>query len=463
MNLTLQLLIYYNIHKLRKFYKWNFIENFASNSMKSIDSNIFSIFVKQAYSMAKLIPFRAIRPIRDKAHLVVTRPVSTYSKSVLKAKLESNPYSFIRIIHPEFNIEEPITKPNSNERFRLVNNMYHQFIDDEILIQDQDEHIYLYKQTTPSHEFLGVICGASVEEYLNDSIKKHEATLTGRETIFTDYLDIVGFNAEPVLLTYPHQPTLEKIYQLISIDRPEYEFTTTDRIKHELWVIPKDIEKEIQVEFSKIESTYIADGHHRSASSSRLAARRFSEGHIDPLAKHNYFLAFLMDEKRLNILEFNRLVDTLNNFSPNEFLSEISKKFEITKLSIPTKPSSEHSITMNLENEWYELRCKQEIIDDSSSVSCLDAEILTQQILTPLLGISDLKTSELIHFIPGNLGIDAIIQPIQEGSSKVGFMLYPVTIEQIKKVADNQGIMPPKSTWVEPKMRSGLTIYKIEK
>lgn len=413
--------------------------------------------------MAKLIPFRAIRPIRDKAHLVVTRPVSTYSKSVLKAKLESNPYSFIRIIHPEFNAEEPLTKPNSHERFRLVNAMYHQFMDQQILIQDQEEHIYLYKQTTPTHEFLGIICGASVEEYLNDSIKKHEATLTGRETIFTDYLDIVGFNAEPVLLTYPHQPKLEGIYERISNERPEYEFTTTDRIKHELWIINKLHEKEILIEFSKIESTYIADGHHRSASSSRLAARRISLGYKNPLAKHNYFLAFLMDEKRLNILEFNRLVDTLNNYTATEFLTEISKKFEVTELNEPTKPTSEHIITMNLENEWYELRCKESIIDYSDPVSCLDAEILTQQILTPLLGIEDLKTSEIIHFIPGNQGIEAIIQPIQEKTSKVGFMLYPVTIEQIKKVADNQGIMPPKSTWVEPKMRSGLTIYEIEK
>jgi uncharacterized protein (DUF1015 family) len=419
--------------------------------------------VIQRLFMAIIKPFRAIRPTRDKAHLVVTRPVSTYSKAVLKAKLESNPYSFIRIIHPEFDKEIPKTKPNSIERFELVRGKYKEFIDENILTKDNEAHLYLYKQTTPTHEFLGVIGGASLEEYNNDKIKKHEATLTSRESMFTDYLDIVSYNAEPVLLSYPNNEKLEAIYAQIIEDRPEYEFSTTDRTKHELWLISKIDESLILEEFAKIDSSYIADGHHRSASSARLANNRNTLNLASKNANHDFFLAFFMDEKRLNILEFNRLVDTLNGYTQVRFIEAISPFFTIRKIDIPTKPNKEHIIVICFENEWFELECKSEIIDNTDPVACLDAEILTKYILTPILGINDLKSSDLIHFIPGNLGLKAIIDPIKEGKSKIGFILYPVTMEQVVRVADNNGIMPPKSTWVEPKLRSGLTIYEIEK
>jgi uncharacterized protein (DUF1015 family) len=411
--------------------------------------------------MATLHSFRAIRPSRDKAHLVVTRPVSTYSKSVLKAKLESNPYSFIRIIHPEFDKQIPQTNPNSKERFELVRSKYHEFIEEGIVFQDEIPHLYLYKQSTPTHEFLGIIGGASVEEYQQDKIKKHEATLTTREAMFTDYLDVVGYNAEPVLLSYPSNETLEDIYAKISSERPEYEFSTTDRTKHELWVLTLEEEALVKAEFAKIEASYIADGHHRSASSAGLSNRRKTAG-IHSMSS-DYFLAFFMDEKRLNIREFNRLVDNLNGLSEHAFLEKLKEKFIVTHLEQACKPEQEHHITMNLSGTWYLLICKPELYNTTDPVACLDPEILTQTILTPILGIEDLKTSASIQFIPGNIGLDAISTPISQGKAKVGFVLYPVTMNQVKKVADHQLIMPPKSTWVEPKLRSGLTIYEIEK
>jgi uncharacterized protein (DUF1015 family) len=411
--------------------------------------------------MAKIKAFKAIRPSRDKAHLVVTRPVSTYSKTVLKGKLESNPFSFIHIIHPEFNSTNPKTTPNSKERFQTVRKKYEEFIHEKILFKDQEDHIYLYKQTTPSNTFLGVIAGASVQEYLEDSIKKHEATLTKREEMFTNYLEIVGYNAEPVLLSYPHSPELEGIYERIIQSRPEYEFSTTDRIKHELWVIDSENEQLIASEFKKIDAIYIADGHHRSASSCKLALRNKD----NKLSKeiNDYFLAFFMDEKRLNILEFNRLVHTLNNLSDEDFLQKLKVNFEIEELKIGEKPKREHQITMNLHSKWYSLSCKNHILTHTNPVSCLDPEIVTNYILQPILGIQDLKTDNRISFIPGNLGLDAINMPIMENKSDVGFILFPLTFEQVVKVADKQMIMPPKSTWVEPKLRSGLTIFELEK
>lgn len=410
--------------------------------------------------MTKIKPFKAIRPTRDKAHLVVTKPVSSYSKIVLKARLESNPFTFIRIIHPEFD-KTTKTAPNSKERFELVRKKYHEFMNEGILVQDEIPSLYIYKQSTPTHEFIGVIGGASVQEYQEDAIKKHEATLTSRESMFTNYLDIVGYNAEPVLLSYPHNETLEQLYAEITTDRPEIEFSTTDRIKHELWIVSEKHQVAIQEAFEKIPATYIADGHHRSASSSRLATdRNKTNGFQDQ--SHDYFLAFFMDEKRMNILEFNRLVDHLNQLSVEEFLSKLNSSFEIIEISSAQHPEKEHQIVMNLKNKWYVLTCKNEIINNNDPVACLDAEILTNYILKPILGIEDLKTDESIHFIPGNLGIEAITEPIKQGKSQVGFLLYPVTMEQVIRVADNQGIMPPKSTYVEPKLRSGLTIYEIE-
>lgn len=409
--------------------------------------------------MATLHSFRAIRPSRDKAHLVVTRPVSTYSKSVLKAKLESNPYSFIRIIHPEFEKQIPQTNPNSKERFELVRSKYHEFMDEGIVFQDVTPHLYLYKQSTPTHEFLGIIGGASVEEYQQDRIKKHEATLTSREAMFTDYLDIVGYNAEPVLLSYPSSENLETIYSKITAERSEYEFSTTDRTKHELWILTPEEEALVRKEFTTIDATYIADGHHRSASSAGLAQRRKMMG--NSTESSDYFLAFFMDERRLNIREFNRLVENLNDLSEHAFLEKLKENFIVTHLDKACKPEQEHHITMNLSGTWYLLICKSELYSTTDPVACLDPEILTQTILTPILGIEDLKTSSSIKFIPGNLGLEAISDPIAQGKAQVGFVLFPVTMAQVKKVADNQLIMPPKSTWVEPKLRSGLTIYAI--
>lgn len=408
--------------------------------------------------MTKIIPFKAIRPLRDKAHLVATRPIFTYKKNILKAKLEENPYTFIRIIHPEYN-EVVKTKVNSKERFEAVRKEYARFQALGILKQDAHPHFYLYRQSTKDRVFLGVVAGASVEDYKQDHIKKHEATLTSRENMFTEYLAIVGYNAEPVLIAYPENPQLEAVYQKIMQERPEYEFSTTDEIKHELWLVNEEDGKVIQALFSQIQDTYIADGHHRSASSVRLAElRNQKEFKTD---KHNYFLAFFMDEKRLNILEFNRLIKSLNGLTNAGLLKQLEKSFMVSKLKDPKKPDAEHQMTMNLQNEWYLLVCRPEIINENHPVECLDSEILTKYVLKPILGISDLKTDSNIEFVSGNLGIEGIDEPIKNGKAAVGFVLYPVSFEQVKRVADNQQIMPPKSTWVEPKLRSGLTIYAI--
>lgn len=409
--------------------------------------------------MAKIHPFKAIRPTRDKVHLVATRPYYTYKKKVLYAKLEDNPFTFLRIINPEFG--SPIkTEPNSVERFSLVGESYQFFQENGTLVQDDEPHVYIYRQTVGGHEFVGIIAGASVQEYEENKIKKHEATLTSREKMFTDYLNIVGFNAEPVLLSYSGQDAIDAMIAKKCNERAEYEFTTTDLKKHELWVLTAEESNNIIKAFEHVDSIYIADGHHRSASSAGL--KRFREEQKQPhFPNEDYFLAFLMNESKVKILAFNRLAKTLNGHSKDEVISLLKNSFEIEKLDEAEKPKKSHEITMCIEGDWYKLTCKSAIIDENHPVKSLDAEILTQYVLSPILGITDLKSDDSIEFMSDDISIKKFEKRILKGEFKIGFVLFPLDIEQVKRVADNELIMPPKSTWVEPKLRSGLTIYPI--
>ena len=406
--------------------------------------------------MAEIAPFKAIRPIRDKVHLVATRPYYSYKKNVLQAKLQDNPYTFLRIINPEFN--NPIkTKANSDERFQLVAERYQEFINRGILIQDEQPKLYVYRQSKGNKSCVGVIGGASVQEYLNDDIKKHEATLTSREEIFTKYLDIVGYNAEPVLISYKGSKEINSFISGLVQNRPEYEFSTTDLIKHELWILANDDSIKLQQYFKQIPCTYIADGHHRSASSARLYG---SKKNSYPSSTH--FLSYFVEQEQLQILEFNRLVKSLNGLSKMEFIDKIKEIGTLKKLNTISKPNQQNQIHFYLEDEWYELNIHAKLIDYTKPVNSLDSRLLTNLILDPILGIKDLKTSDQVDFLPGIFSIDEFHEYGIKHNFELGFVLYPATINQIKLVADHGLSMPPKSTWIEPKLRSGLTIYNIK-
>lgn len=413
--------------------------------------------------MTKIKAFKAIRPVRSKAHLVASRAVSTYKHTILEAKLESNPYSFIHIIHPEFfENDETRTLPNSEERFTKVKDKYAEFCELGILKKDEKEALYVYRQSTPNHSYLGVIGGASVQEYKDNKIKKHEATLASREAMFTSYLDIVGFNAEPVLLSHKKSEALDDVLAKVVSKRPEYEFATTDETTHELWVTNEEETQDIQAAYANINTCYIADGHHRSASSVRLHDLMQERGEYDASKNYNSFLSFFIDEERLNIMPFNRLCKSLNGHSKEDILEKVKNHFEITVLERPFPPEQLHDIHMFVDRDWYRLRLRADKHSKLDAVSSIDAEILTRYILSPVLGIHDLTTDDNISFQSGEDGILAIEHSVNSGVNQIGFLLYPVTMEQLKAVADENAIMPPKSTWIEPKMRSGLTIYKID-
>ncbi|MFT7344694.1 MAG: hypothetical protein ACI9XP_001281 [Lentimonas sp.] len=410
--------------------------------------------------MSIIKAFKALRPVKDKVHLVATRPYYSYKKKILRAKLQSNPYTFLRIINPEFGLPKEERKAKTRKAHTdLVSIKYKEFIDKQVLIVDEVESLYLYRQTINNHSFIGIIGGASVEEYQKGKIKKHEATITSREEMFTEYLDVVGYNAEPVLLSHSPNEKLNQLYADLTTSSPEYHFTTTDTVEHELWIVEGDKKNEIINLFEEIDFAYIADGHHRCASSSRLKNRRVKKG-IE-CKNQDFFLSFFIDETKIKVYEYNRLVKNIGNVSKEDFVNQLSQHFTVLPLEGPAKPRKEHEIVLLFEDSWYLLNCKAEIINEAHPVQSLDSEILTTHILGPLLDIRDLKTDRNIDFISGTESRKKMLDKMTRYGYEIAFLLYPVNVEQIKKVADNLMIMPPKSTWVEPKMRSGLTIYNI--
>ncbi|HRN40868.1 MAG: DUF1015 domain-containing protein [Flavobacteriales bacterium] len=412
--------------------------------------------------MAKIIPFKAIRPTRDKAYLVSSLPSYVYKKNILTAKLESNPFTFLHVINPEFRKDNK-TKPNSIERFEKVKEKFDEFRRNGVFIQDKKDIFYLYRQITPTNTYIGIIAGISVDDYLNGTIKIHEQTLTQREETFKMYLDVCQFNAEPVLLTYKDNPAVETIIDKYLSKRSEYEFCTTHLIKQDLWLIDstEDI-KNLTVAFSNINEIYIADGHHRSSSSVLYAkTKRESNPNYNPDDKFNYFLAYFIAESKLNIVEYNRVVNHINGLTEDEFLNKLSKSFDIELKKSNFKPTQIHHFSMYLNKKWYLLKTKKELVSSKNIIQNLDSKILSDHVLNPILNIRDLKTDDSISFIEGTKGVEGLKKVVDSGKAKVAFGLFPVSIEQLKAVADANEIMPPKSTWIEPKMRSGLTIYSL--
>ncbi len=409
--------------------------------------------------MATIRPFRAVRPTRDKVNLVASRSYLSYSDETLKEKLDNNPFTFLHIINPDYNHK---TKKYGTEKFNLVKQKFTNFNSEGTLFQDEKKSIYVYSQKKKNKTFTGIIAAASVDDYLNGNIKVHEQTITKREKIFKDYLQITGFNADPVLLSYSDNENINLIVSNKMLERSEYEFTTTNKISHKLWKIDdKQIINKIVSEFKNIEDIYIADGHHRSASSSLLCENLRKENpNYNPEDNSNFFMSFLIPESQLNIINFNRLINHTNGFSVQEIISRIEKSYSIqNKGENIYSPILKDEISMYLEGKWYSLIANPRKYNSRSE--SLDPSILSESILSPILGITDERTDKNITFLDGTIPLSEIRKKVDSGEYKIAFILKPIDIDSLKKVADNNEIMPPKSTYVEPKLRSGLTIYKL--
>lgn len=411
--------------------------------------------------MANIKPFRAIRPTRDKAALATSRSYDQYSKRELKAQLSYNPYSFLHIIKPGYVNDINLS---GEEKFKMVHKTYQDFKDQEIYKKDTKPNYYLHQKSYGKDVFWGIIAAVHVEDYQNNIIKKHEDTLKEREELFGNYLGIAGFNAEPVLLTYPDNNSLNRIYRKYSLHRAEYEFMTHTKRLHKMWIIDDEFDIEtISEEFKKMNAIYIADGHHRTASSNYLANKLKTENpnHTGEEC-YNYFMGYLISDANLKISEFNRFVKDLNGYTSEQFLKKLSEFYTIElKGEKVYKPSKKHHFSMYLNGNYYSLYLKNTNYKINNALSDLDTHIIHKTILKPILGIYDLKTDPRIKCLPAILDKKQLKKEVDSGGFKVGFGLFPVSVDQLKAVVNEDLRMPPKSTYIEPKLRSGLTIFEI--
>ncbi len=411
--------------------------------------------------MARIKPFQAVRPSRDKAALVTTRSYENYSNKERNSILELNPFSFLHILRPGFKFHKTV---HGKKRFRMVRNRYTEFKENGIFLQDEIPAFYLHQKSFAGKTYWGIIGLASLEDYENCVIKKHERTLREREELFGNYLEVTGFNAEPVLLTYPDNDYLRSIYEKYRRQRAEYEFTTNKHRTHLLWLLkdPEDIQG-IIMEFEKMQGLYIADGHHRSASSHFLY-RKWRDS-TESIARENssYFMAYLIPESNLRITSFYRFVKNLNGLSKEEFLIRLDEFFRIENLGNTFyKPSKKHHFSMYLDGDFYKLYLRRASYSIETVLDDLDSQVLFRCVLSPILGIEDLSNDKDIAYLPEIDNEMLLKDRVDSGEYAVGFGCFPVSVEQMKQVADQQLIMPPKSSYVEPKLRSGLTIYEIK-
>lgn len=407
--------------------------------------------------MATIVPFKGIRPTNTKVHLVPSLSVDTYKRSELKTELENNPFSFLQVIHPDFN-DANKTKPNTTERFKKIRNKFQQFITDGILIQDEHPSYYIYQQQKPYTQHTGIIACASVEDYLNGTTRVHEQTFSKREETLKQYLEVCELNAAPVVFSYPDDDTLNKIIASTQSNAPSFSFETSDKVNHKLWVV-NEIKKVLQIQnrFLKIEHIYIADGHHRSAASSLLAKSRNKKLSINTGKEaFNYYLGVFFPETQLSIFDYNRVIKDLNSLSVKDFIKRISDTFIVTKTAMENaKPTQKRSFSMYLDGEWYLLKLKDQY---TTSIET-DSTLLSKKVLEPILNITNIKNSKHLTFVAGTKGMDELKMQVDRFGYKVAFGLFPLKMEDLKHIADTNKTIPPKTTWIEPKIRSGLVMY----
>jgi len=411
--------------------------------------------------MAIVAPFRAVRPTADKVAKVSTLPYEKYSTEELDAIRAQNPYSFLHIITAKNKIF--LKKNTRKARYQSIRKCYQDFKRKDILFKDPEPYYYLYEIQNKTGTFCGLIAATNTADYEQNHIKKHEQTITAREKLFANYLKNVRFNAAPVLLTYPDHAGISALTKKYKKTVPEYAFSSTPEEHHQLWVITNSTDIAIlQHAFASIPSLYIADGHHRCASSAVLSQILKKENNKNKYASsdpaYTYFMSYLIPESQLKIREFNRLIKGLYGLTPARFLKALKPHYEI--MALDNHNLKQHEFSMYLDGSYYQLRLKQENYRFADAKSTLDTEILYRTILEPILGISDPRTDDRISYFHDNNAISLLKNKVDRGAYDVGFGMLPITTETLKIMADANLKMPPKSTYILPKLRSGLIVYE---
>ncbi len=406
--------------------------------------------------MSDIQPFKGIRPTPEMVQKVASPPYDVLNSSEAKHLASQNPYSYLRVVKAEVNFDDPIDT-HSEEVYKKGAEVLQNFIRDGVLVQDESPSFYIYEITMGGHSQRGLMFGASLDEYENGLIKKHEFTRPDKEDDRAHHVSVLNANTGPVMLSYHAEKSIDEHFEILcSSNRPAYDFTADDGIRHVMWVVsnPGDVEQ-IQANFRNIEAMYIADGHHRSAAAFRVRKEKKEQNPTHSGDKpYNYFLAVAFPDNQQKILGYFRTVKDLAGLSTQEFMEKISLDFDVSETSDP-EPKKSHHFTMYLDGRWYSLTARKGSFPEGDPVLSLDASIIQKNLLEPVLKIGDIRTDERIDFIGGIRGTRELEKRCGE-DMRVAFALYPTSVKELMKVADSGKVMPPKSTWFEPKLRSGI-------
>ena len=414
--------------------------------------------------MAKVKPFRGIRPPRELVTEVASRPYDVLNSEEARQECEGNPKSLYHIIKPEIDFAPGTDEHDPKVYDRAVEN-FKTFQKNGWLVQDDREHYYIYAQTMDGRTQYGIVIAANVEDYLSGVIKKHELTRRDKEEDRMKHVRIQNANIEPVFFAFPDNAALQEIIDRVTAEQPEYNFVAPDGFGHTFWVInDQQLINRVTTEFAKIPYLYIADGHHRTAAAALVGAEkaRNNPNHRGD-EEYNYFLAVAFPASHLKIIDYNRVVRDLNGLTPEQFLARLNDAFVVEDKGTEIyHPARLHNFSLYLEGRWYSLTAREGKYNDNDPIGVLDVTISSDHILRDILGITDLRSDKRIDFVGGIRGLEELKRRVDSGEMAVALALYPVSMDQLINIADTGNIMPPKTTWFEPKLRSGLVIHNLD-
>ncbi|PKP01765.1 MAG: DUF1015 domain-containing protein [Bacteroidetes bacterium HGW-Bacteroidetes-9] len=415
--------------------------------------------------MAILKPFKGLRPPKEISQKLASRPYDVLNSQEAREEVVGNPYSLLHIIKPEIDLPPSIDE-HAQEVYDKARENFDYFQANGWLIQDREDSLYIYAQTMNGKTQYGIVGCAAVEDYMNGIIKKHELTRKDKEEDRMKHVRITNANMEPVFFTYPAMAEIDAIVKkIVTSTQPDYDFTADDGFGHHFWTISDAaLVKEIVELFSKVPYTYVADGHHRTAAAALVGnEKKQNNPNHTGMEEYNFFLAVHFPSDQLTIIDYNRVVRDLNNLTKEEFFEKLEKVFEIEAIGSEIyKPNKLHNFSMYIDGTWFSLTAREGTYNDKDPIGVLDVTVLSQLVLDNILGITDLRTSKRIDFVGGIRGLGELKKRVDSGEMAAAFALYPVSLQQLIDIADSGNIMPPKTTWFEPKLRSGLVVHKLD-
>ncbi|BBM87889.1 DUF1015 domain-containing protein [Candidatus Uabimicrobium amorphum] len=411
--------------------------------------------------MVNVVPFKGVRPKADLVAKVSSVPYDVISSEEARDIVAQNPHSFLKVIKPEVDLD-PQVDIYDDSVYETGKKNLRNLVSEGNMIKDDSACFYVYRQQMGEHIQTGLVAGASVQDYVDDKIKKHEFTREEKEIDRTRHIDSLNCNTGPVFLTYHHNEAIDTLIGEVCKESPVYDFTADDGIKHTFWIVDDAAKiNKLTTLFSQIDKLYVADGHHRSAAATRVREKRQQ---ANPLhfggEPYNFFLTVIFPDNQMQILSYNRVVKDLNGLSGEELLEKLGEIFTISPTDNPV-PQQKHQFCMYVQQKWYLLECKDSIVEENDPVKSLDVYILQEYVLSPMLGIGNPRKDKRIDFVGGIRGAKALEERVSKNNDGVAFTLYPVDILSLINIADAGEVMPPKSTWFEPKLRSGIILHPL--